>query len=180
MDPTSEEYLACGLPDMHAENAEPPSYQVSFDVDGVPIILYFSEKQADNTYNVVSSMFPEKIVSVPADAHSYLEKDLLAWLARYPFQQWIITVAGMEIRGAGADVKFALIHGRDKEAVLHRTMGVEVLGAVDYVEEDGVEQVVVLLGVVADDDVLEFLKLRFDVVVLACEVFDAVIVDEGS
>ena len=115
LDPTSEEYLACGLPDMHAENAEPPAYQVSFDVDGVPIILYFSEKQADNTYNVVSSMFPEKIVSVPADAHSYLEKDLLAWLARYPFQQWIITVAGMEIRGAGADVKFALIHGRDKE-----------------------------------------------------------------
>ena len=82
---------------------------------GVPIILYFSEKQADNTYNVVSSMFPEKIVSVPADAHSYLEKDLLAWLARYPFQQWIITVSAMEIRGAGADVKFALIHGRDKE-----------------------------------------------------------------
>ena len=25
LDPTSEEYLACGLPDMHAENAEPPA-----------------------------------------------------------------------------------------------------------------------------------------------------------
>lgn len=113
LDPTSEEYLACGLPDMHAENAEPPAYQVSFDVAGEPIILYFSEKQPDNTYNVVSSLFPEKIVSVSADSCEYLEKDLLAWLARYPFQQWIITVSAMEIRGAGADVKFTLTHGKD-------------------------------------------------------------------
>lgn len=113
LDPTSEEYLACGLPDLHKEDGEPAPYRVSFEVGGVPIILYFSEKQADNTYNVVSSLFPEKIVSVSADACKYLEKDLLSWLARYPFQQWIITVSAMDIRGAGADVKFMLFHGTD-------------------------------------------------------------------
>ena len=115
LNPTSEEYLACGLPDMHAEDAESAAYRVSFEVAGEPVILYFSEKQPNNTYNVVSSLFPEKIVSVSADSCKYLEKDLLSWLARYPFQQWIITVSAMEIRGAGADVKFNLYHGRDKE-----------------------------------------------------------------
>lgn len=112
--PTSEEYLVCGLPDMHDKNAAPAPYKVSFDVDGVPIILYFSEKQPNDTYNVVSSLFPEKIVAVPASSCTYLEKDLLAWLEKYPFQQWIITVSAMEIHGAGADVKFDLTHGKDE------------------------------------------------------------------
>lgn len=112
--PTSEEYLACGLPDMLSENAEPAAHRVLFDVDGEPIILYFSEKQPDDTYNVVSSLFPEKIVSLPASSCTYLEKDLLDWLEKYPFQQWIITVSAMEIRGAGADVKFDLTHGKDE------------------------------------------------------------------
>lgn len=113
LNPTSADYLACGLPDMHAEDAAPAPYKVSFNVAGEPIILYFSEKQPDDTYNVVSSMFPEKIVSVSADSYTYLEKDLLSWLKKYPFQQWIITVSAMEIRGAGADVKFTLTHGTD-------------------------------------------------------------------
>ena len=113
--PTSEEYIECGLPDLHDVNSPPPAYRVSFDVDGEPVMLYFSAKQPDGTYNVVSSLFPEKIVALPASSCTYLEADLLAWLERYPFQQWITTVSAMEIRGAGADVKFELTHGKDAD-----------------------------------------------------------------
>ncbi len=101
--PTEEDLAAFGLLD--------PARTIRFEYKGEEIYLFFSEKQEDGTYYALSSMFPTLLLSVPAEGLEYLEYPLVYWVQAYPFQYWITMVESIDLRGAGADVKFSLTHG---------------------------------------------------------------------
>ena len=65
---------------------------------------------------------------------------------------------------------FHLRHGGHKHVVLHLAVRRQVLLTIEDIEQDGVQQVVVLLfGVILDDDVLQFRQLAVYLVVVAGE-----------
>lgn len=103
--PTAEDMKAYGLDD--------PAYTVYFEYGGEKIYLFFSELQGDGTYYATSSMFPLTVSVVDEASVSYLQHDLISWIAVYPFQQWITAVRKLDIVGSGADVSFTLNHGVD-------------------------------------------------------------------
>ncbi len=101
--PTAEDAAAYGLSE--------PAFTVGFTYMNVPVLIFFSELQENDTYNVQSTLFPHMIVAVDAASVPFVKTDLLSWVKKAPFNDWIITLAEIEVVGAGADVCFTLTHG---------------------------------------------------------------------
>jgi len=98
------DFEACGL--------SKPAHTIYFQFGEAEIAMLFSEKQKGDFYYATSSLFPHEIVTVSAETMYYLEYGLLDWISPYPFQQWITAVSEMKVQGSGADVSFALTHGK--------------------------------------------------------------------
>ncbi len=92
-----------------------PTHSIYFEYKGVQIMLFFSELQPSGIYYAVSSLFPNEIIAVERASVRYLEYDLIDWIARYPFQQWITAVSAVTVQGSGADVAFRLTHGKNAD-----------------------------------------------------------------
>ena len=69
---------------------------------------------------------------------------------------------------------FQAFHGRYEELVLDQAMRIQILFAIDDVEQDGIQQVVLFFRIVLDDDVLQFFQFGLDVVVLVGKRTDVV------
>lgn len=101
--PTAEDAAAYGLTN--------PAFTVGFTYMNVPVLLFFSELQENGTYNVQSTLFPHMIVAVDAATLPFIKTDLLSWVKKTVFNDWLVTLAEIETVGSGADVLFTLTHG---------------------------------------------------------------------
>ncbi len=103
--PTEEDAKRFGLTN--------PAFTVAFTYKQVPVVLFFSEKQADGTHYVQSTLFPHMICSVDGASVPFADTDLFDWIDPSPFNAWIISLSKIKVVGSGADVEFTLAHGVD-------------------------------------------------------------------
>ncbi len=116
--PTEEDIKKYGL--------EAPAYTVSFEIDGVEIMIFVSEKQEDGTYYAMSSLFPETLIVVEGETFAFLETENFKWISSYIFSSTITYVDKISVKSERSDIVFDLHHSTspDEQPVLDVTTNV--------------------------------------------------------
>ncbi len=90
-----------------------------------------SERQADGTYNAVSSLYGYSIVcSVASESLGWLEYGHFDWLSATPFYENIANVNRITLKGSGIDTDFRLTHSTDESGNAALEVKDEVSGVV--------------------------------------------------
>lgn len=92
-----------------------PAYTIRYVFEDYEFILFISARQADGTYNAVSSLYGYSIVcQVSSDYLGWLEYGQFQWLSATPFYENIANVTRIHLFGSGIDTDFRLAHSTDE------------------------------------------------------------------
>ncbi|MBR4071004.1 MAG: DUF4340 domain-containing protein [Clostridia bacterium] len=100
---TDEEKAAIGMDD--------PATVITFEYNKFLYELYFSEAQEDGTYYASSNMFPNVIGVCSADTVKFLEYELIDWVDKLVFQQYITKISSINVKSDDVTADFQLSHG---------------------------------------------------------------------
>ena len=125
LSPGEEELEAYGLMHPHRVWYMEPREAIT-DGEGRPISyittgrvsLYFSERQPDGTYYVISSLQPDLVASVDADSFGFLEEPFFTWVSKSVFPENIRAVSSLRVESASQDVTFTLHHSEQPSTYL--------------------------------------------------------------
>ena len=108
-----------------------PAYTIRYVFNDYEFIIFVSERQADGTYNAVSSLYGFSIVcSVAPESLGWLEYSHFDWLSATPFYENINNVNRITLKGSGIDSDFRLMHGTDEDGDVTLEVKDEVSGVV--------------------------------------------------
>ncbi len=106
---TEEEKAAIGMDD--------PATVITFEYNNFLYELYFSSAQENGTYYAESNMFPGVIGYCSAETVPFLEYELIDWVDKLAFQQYITNIASMSIVSDEVTVDFNLTQGTAEEGM---------------------------------------------------------------
>lgn len=100
---TDEEKAAIGMDD--------PATVITFEFNNFLYELYFSALQENGTYYAESNMFPGVIGVFAAENVKFLEYELIDWVDKLVFQQYITKISSINVKSDDVAAEFRLSHG---------------------------------------------------------------------